>query len=102
VPRPQLHLSRGWSQKSKFLIVSKLTAVEVFKCIRASVETDILPLSMQGPVGGVEAPGLGGDDIGPAATAGAASTVARQQWEQGEEFDDLAPAPGVKQQVFRN
>jgi len=103
MPRQQLQLSRGWSQKSKFLLVSNSTAVEVFKAIRASVETDILPLSMQGPTGGAEgAPGLGGDDIGPAATAGAASAVARQQWEHGEELDDLAVAPSMKQQTFRN
>ncbi|KAL3894240.1 MAG: hypothetical protein SGPRY_013862, partial [Prymnesium sp.] len=47
VARSQLQLSRGWSLKSKFLLVSNTTAVEVFKAIRGSVETDILPISMQ-------------------------------------------------------
>lgn len=146
VPRQQLQLSRGWSQKSKFLLVSNMTAVAVFKAIRASVETDILPLSMQNNLERV--PGAGGDDIGPAATAGAASNVARNQWEQaciarsassassvrvrvggsdvgsnpcprvsnpgpvaqpvphellsqGEELEELAAAPSIKQQTFR-
>ena len=34
-----------------------------------------------------------GDEIGPAATAGAASTVARKQWEDGEELEDLLRLP---------
>mmetsp|Transcript_14558 Transcript_14558/g.34669 ORF Transcript_14558/g.34669 Transcript_14558/m.34669 type:complete len:291 (-) Transcript_14558:253-1125(-) len=99
VPRQQLQLSRGWSQKSKFLLVSNMTAVEVFKAIRGSVETDILPISMQSKLEGP--PGQGGDDIGPAATAGAASSAARNQWEQGEELDELAMPPSMKQQTFR-
>ena len=94
--RSDLQLSRGWSLKSKFLLVSNMTAVDVFKAIRGAVETDLLPLSMQG-VG----PG-DGTDVGPAATAGAASSVARQQWEQREELEELAAAPTLKQQTFRN
>ena len=41
------------------------------------------------------------DDIGPAATAGAASSVARRQWEEGEELEELAVAPSLKEQTFR-
>mmetsp|Transcript_4293 Transcript_4293/g.7062 ORF Transcript_4293/g.7062 Transcript_4293/m.7062 type:complete len:287 (+) Transcript_4293:104-964(+) len=94
--RSDLQLSRGWSLKSKFLLVSNMAPVDVFKAIRGAVETDLLPLSMQG-VG----PG-DGTDVGPAATAGAASSVARQQWEQSEELEELAAAPTLKQQTFRN
>eukprot|EP00966_Prymnesium_polylepis_P104721 2425741-Prymnesium_polylepis.2 len=36
VPRQQLSLSRGWSQRSKFLIVSNAKPVDVFKAIRGS------------------------------------------------------------------
>ena len=97
--RQQLQLSRGWGQKSKFLMVSGMTAVDVFKKLRASVETDILPVSAPQNSKAMEALG---DDIGPAATAGAASTVARKQWEDGEELEDLAAPPSLKQQVFRN
>jgi len=100
VPRQQLSLSRGWSQRSKFLIVSNAKPVDVFKAIRGSVETDLLPLSMQQNLAiGAKGPG---DEMGPAATAGAASSVARKQWEQGEELEDLAMAPSLKQQTFRN
>ena len=96
--RQQLQLSRGWSQKSKFLMVTGMTAVEVFKKLRANVETDLLPVSapQQKQLAGL------GDDIGPAATAGIASSVARKQWEDGEELEELAAPPTMKQQVFRN
>ena len=70
--RQQLQLSRGWSHKSKFLLVSNMTAVDVFKKLRGSVETDLLPLSAGGPTSAgvaAEAP-PGQDDVGPAATAG--------------------------------
>ena len=96
--RQQLQLSRGWGQKSKFLMVSGMSAVDVFKKLRAGIETDILPVSAPQTAQAVAM----GDEIGPAATAGAASTVARKQWEDGEELDDLAAAPTLKQQVFRN
>lgn len=101
VPRTQLQLSRGWSQKSKFLMVSGISAVDVFKKIRGSVETDLLPLGMRESAAAATGGG-GGDEMGPAATAGAASGVARRQWEEGEELDDLAAAPSIKEQRFRD
>eukprot|EP00965_Chrysotila_dentata_P059461 1972827-Pleurochrysis_carterae.AAC.3 len=100
VTRQQLQLSRGVSTKSRFLLVSGMSAVDVFKKLRASVETDMLPVST--PVGGIPTVGPGADDAGPAATAGAASSVARRQWEMGEDLDDLAAPPSIKQQTFRN
>jgi len=97
--RQQLQLARGWSPKSRFLVVTGATAVNVFKELRAHVETDILPLVPTAAVG--SAAGMPADDIGPAATAGAASSVARRQWEEGEELEDLALAPSLKEQTFR-
>ena len=41
------------------------------------------------------------NELGPAATAGAASSAARRQWETGEDLDDLAYAPSKKEQAFR-
>ena len=104
IARQQLQLSRGWSQKSKFLMVSGMSAVDVFKKIRGSVETDLLPLGSAEATGAgpSAAAGGGGDEMGPAATAGAASGVARRQWEEGEELDDLAAAPSIKEQRFRD
>lgn len=98
--RQQLQLSRGWSANSKFLMVSGMTAVQVFKALRAAVETDILPINSV-PTKNVAPAGGMADEIGPAATAGAASTVARRQWDDGEEMADLADAPTGKQQAFR-
>ena len=39
--------------------------------------------------------------VAGAATAGAASSAARRQWETGEDLDDLAYAPSKKEQAFR-
>lgn len=98
--KQQLQLSRGWSQKSRYLMVSGMGAVGAFKAMRAAVETEILPFAPTNkPTSAV--PGVGTDDIGPAATAGAASAVARKQWEDGEDMDELAPPPTLKQQIFR-
>ena len=104
LPRQQLSLSRGWSAKSKFLLVSSMEAVEVFRKLRAVVDTDVMHTASvgysKGPGGG---DGGGGDDLGPAATAGAASAGARRQWDERDlEADDLAPAPSKKEQTFRN
>ncbi len=97
VTRHQLQLSRGWSAKSKFLLVSKMVAVDVFRKLRAAVDTDLIH------VGKVETfMGDQSNELGPAATAGAASSSARKQWEQSEDMQDLAYAPSVKEQTFRN
>ena len=82
-------------------MVSGISAVDVFKKIRGSVETDLLPLGMRESAAAATGGG-GGDEMGPAATAGAASGVARRQWEEGEELDDLAAAPSIKEQRFRD
>ena len=102
LPRQQLSLSRGWSAKSKFLLVSSMEAVEVFRKLRAAVDTDVMHATGGGPSKG---PGGGGgdDQQGPAATEGAASSGARRQWDERDlEADDLAPAPSRKEQTFRN
>jgi len=98
VTKQQLQLSRGWSQKSRFLLVSGMGAVQAFKALRAVVETELLPFTANNKRETVGA----GDDIGPAATAGAASHVARRQWEDGEATEDLALPPSIKEQTFRN
>lgn len=90
VTKPQLHLSRGWSANSKFLAVSGLQPVDIFKRLKAAVDTDvILPV---GPEASSDAPAN--------FSAGVASGVARRHWEEGETFDELAEAPTTKQQVF--
>ena len=97
VTKHQLQLSRGWSAKSKFLLVSNMVAVDVFRKLRAAVDTDLIH------VGKVETfMGDQSNELGPAATAGAASSSARKQWEQSEDMQDLAYAPSVKEQTFRN
>jgi uncharacterized protein YggU (UPF0235/DUF167 family) len=96
VTRQQLQLSRGWSAKSKFLLVSDVKAVDIFRRLRAAVDTDIIH------TGKVETfMGDQSNELGPAATAGAASSAARRQWETGEDLDDLAYAPSKKEQAFR-
>lgn len=101
VTRQQLSLARGWSQSSKFLLISSMEAVDVFKRLKAAVENDILPL---GAVGPPPKPGDDPDatDVGPAATAGAASFQARKNWEEGEDLEELAVAPSRGQQKFIN
>ena len=103
LPRQQLSLSRGWSAKSKFLLVSSMEAVEVFRKLRAAVDTDVMHATGGGPSKGPGGGGGGDDQQGPAATAGAASSGARRQWDERDlEADDLAPAPSRKEQTFRN
>ena len=92
VVKSQLQLTRGWSNSSKFLIVSGLRAVDVYKKLKAAVDTDALP------VGGMST--LDGPEQAPFVTAGVASGVARRNWEEGEELDDLADAPTKAQQAF--
>ena len=98
--KQQLQLSRGASPRSRSLLVMGMSAVAAFKALGASVETEILPFHATskpaGALGGVS------DDMGPSATVGAASNVARRQWEEGSIMQELAEAPTMKQQVFRN
>ena len=104
VVKAHLQLSRGWSMHSKFLIVSGLRAVDVFKKLKAAVDTDA---SAIGGVATIDNPGAdaadaarGGAAGAPFVTAGMASGVARRNWEEGEELDDLAEAPSKSQQQF--
>ena len=103
VSRSQLQLSRGWSASSKFLLVSGLKAVDVFKRLKASVDTDA------GAVAGAVAAASamesrgGGEGGGDAfMTAGVASGVARRHWEEADDAleEDLAEAPSKKFQQF--
>ena len=77
VTRAQLQLSRGWSASSKYLVVSGVQAVDVFKKLKAAVENDVLPT---GPTGVATQNGPN-TEAGPAFTAGAASNAARRNWE---------------------
>ena len=95
--KPQLQLSRGWSANSKFLLVSGLQAVDVFKKLKAAVDTEMMP------VGGITT--VDGGAVLPAdnsgfVTAGVASGIARRNWEEAEELDELAPAPQLQDQKF--
>lgn len=96
VPRSQLQLSRGWSASSKYLLISGLEAVDVFKRLKAAVETDLIPT---GAALGAP-PDQANSMEYQVATAGAASSVARRTWEASEELEDLAAAPTKTQQVF--
>lgn len=74
--------------------MSGLRAVDVYKKLKAAVDTESIPM------GGVHADG-GVSTEGPAfVTAGVASGIARRHWEEGEEIDDLAEAPTKAQQAF--
>jgi hypothetical protein len=97
VVKAQLQLSRGWSASSKFLLVGGLEPVDVFKRLKAAVDTEALPL---GAVPGASAQDGVGPNVAAAATAGAASFVARRNWEENELLDDLAEAPDLTQQKF--
>ena len=102
VVKASLQLSRGWSMHSKFLIVSGLRAVDVFKKLKAAVDTDA---SAIGGMATIDNPGADAADAArggaaPFVTAGMASGVARRNWEEGEELDDLAEAPTKSQQQF--
>ena len=99
VPRKALQLSRGWSATTKFLLVAGLQAVDVFKRLKAAVDTDMT--AAVDTTMAAQADPLG--EFGPKEvfTQGAASFQARKLWEQSEELeDDLAPIPDKKQQVF--
>lgn len=119
VARPQLQLSRGWSASSKYLLVTRLEPVDVFKRLKAAVDADVLlPAAMAAAGDGVAAragqggPALatgggasadtapGGGGGGGGFTAGAGLSAARRHWEENEDFDDLAEAPTTKQQAF--
>lgn len=104
VTRSNLSLARGWSTSSKFLLVSGLEAVDVFKVLKGAVENDILPLGGGGGKGKASAAETDpdADKISAAQTAGAASSRARQNWEAGEDLDELAAAPSKRDQTFRN
>ena len=96
VTKNQVQLSRGWSAKSKFVLVSNMVAVDVFRKLRGAVETDLIH------VGKVEKFDDASNELGPAATAAGASSSARRQWEQSEDLQELADAPTFKEQTFRN
>ncbi len=99
VPRKALQLSRGWSAATKFLLVAGLEAVDVFKRLKAAVETDVTAAVDSTMAAQADPEG----EFGPQQTftAGAASFQARKLWEQSEELEDeLAPIPDKKQQVF--
>ena len=103
VTRPSLSLARGWSQTSKFLIVTGMKAQDVFKKLKAGVEVDSslghLGSGMEHEQGGAIAHP---DDAAPAATAGSANSVARRTWEANEDVENpLAAPPSLKQQTFR-
>jgi len=91
VPRSQLQLSRGWSAASKFLMVTGVPAVQVFKRIKAAIEVDA-------PTGGAALPAEQPNDF--VLTAGAAASTARRGWEAAEELEELAEAPAKNQQTF--
>jgi len=92
VVKQQLQLSRGWSVQSKFLLVSGLRAIDVYKKLKAAVDTDAIPLSGAVPDGSGQETSF--------VTAGVASGVARRHWEENEQLEDLAEAPSLKQQSF--
>lgn len=104
VSRKDISLSRGWSQSSKFLTVTGITAADAFKRINDAIDSDVISFAQAGHVihtghsGGATAH-LGGDDLGP--SVGAASGMARRMWEAGEELEELAEAPTKRQQTFR-
>jgi len=98
VPRSDLQLSRGWSAQTKFLLVSGLEAVEVFKRLKAVVETDTTAVDKT-----LAAQADPHGEFGPQQTftAGAASFQARRLWDTSEDLlDELAEAPSKKQQAF--
>ena len=101
VTRGKLSLARGWSHASKFLLVSGLEPEAIFKRLKGAIESgDALgPLAMAdgaeaGASGFIQVPG---DE---SRTQGHAVSVARRNWEEAEEYDDLAAPPSKKQQTF--
>ena len=77
--------------------MSGLQAVDVFKKLKAAVDTEMMP------VGGITT--VDGGAVLPAdnsgfVTAGVASGIARRNWEEAEELDELAPAPQLQDQKF--
>jgi len=98
VVKAQLQLSRGWSASSKFLLVSGLRAVDVYKKLKSAVDTDAIPTGGVSTIDGA-APGAE-SGASTFVTAGVASGVARRNWEENEHLDDLADAPTLKQQAF--
>lgn len=97
VARSELQLARGWSVQTNFLIVSGMDAIDVFKRLKAAVETDasaVDPRALAAELGAGEFSGQA------PVTAGAASFQARKAWEASEELEELAAAPGKKDQTF--
>lgn len=108
LPRHKMQLTRGWSFKSKFMLVSGMARGEVHQRLRASIDmTDgsysrrnaarrAAPIDDVGDgaerVGGGSAvPSLRGPS--DAARQGAVATSIRQQWEAGANDLDLEMAP---------
>lgn len=102
VPRAQLQLSRGWSLSSKFLIVTGLQPVDVFKRLKAAVDTESVALGPN-PEPVEDSHGVLHQAVADPTTGvnvGVASGIARQGWENNEQLDELAEAPSLKQQTF--
>ena len=95
VTKSQLSLARGWSNQSKFLLVSGVKPVDVYKRLKAAVDTDAIPTA-----GGAASTDVWGQSDASFVTAGMANGVARRNWEEGEQLEDLADAPSRKQQQF--
>ena len=101
VTKAQMRLERGWSAQSKYLLLSGLKAVDVFKRLKAGVDTadalipTSLPLTWPRPF-----------RRRPRATP----TTRRARPQVGEEVEaneeelladhDLAEAPSLKRQTF--
>lgn len=110
LPRHKMQLTRGWSFKSKFMLISGMPRGEVHQRLRAAIDMTDGSYSRRNaarksaPVdddGGADRGGGGGSAVaslrGPsdAARQGAVATSIRQQWEAGaSELDlDYAPPP---------
>ena len=103
VTKAQMRLERGWSAQSKYLLLSGLKAVDVFKRLKAGVDTAdaLIPTSLPPDVAATVPKAAEGNAN---YTAGAAAGQARRYWEANEEElladHDLAEAPSLKQQTF--
>jgi uncharacterized protein YggU (UPF0235/DUF167 family) len=112
LPRHKLQLTRGWSFKSKFVLVNGMARGEVYQRLRAVVDTTDGSYARrnastsrrksaaaavfdvgQGDAADGEgaAPALRG--MGDAARAGAMASSIREQWEAGNNELDLEMAP---------
>lgn len=86
--RSRLQLTRGWSQNSKFLMVSGLSPHQIFQKLNSVVDQEAMLHQQE-------------NEDGPMATAGAAQNIVRQQWDEGDEITEVAAVPAIKQQKIR-